>query len=136
MRIIFHNLNADDLRVVTIADLLINIEADLEIWDGEDVVYSEKYFPVAELARELERWRNSPELPLKDFEFSSLSFADPGAVRFFRDGNGWAVSSTFANDRKSRSISWPDLITELESFARRVAEGTRMLGFDPQFIGT
>lgn len=134
MEIQFQNLNAADLCGPTLADFLVNIEADLKISDHGEVLYSEAAFPVAELARELVRWKESATAPSTDFRFSSLSFEGPGAILISRKRAGWTVSSIFSFDRKSRPISWIELVAEIDKFVGRVAKGLELLGIDPKFV--
>ncbi len=134
MEIQFQNLNAADLCGPTLADFLVNIEADLKISDYGEVLYSEEAFPVAELARELVRWKESDAVPSTDFRFSSLSFEGPGAILISRGETGWTVGSIFSSDRTSRSISWIELVVEIDKFVERVVKGLESLGIDPKFV--
>jgi hypothetical protein len=131
MELIFQNLNAADLRGNTLADLLVNVEADLDVRDHGRVIYSERAFPVAELARELSRWRNSAPTPLEDFCFESLSFDEPGAVLVSReDPSGWTVGSLFSG-RRTSPVSWAELAAEIDCFVENVRNGIQSLGIDP-----
>ena len=134
MEIRFSNLNASDLRYSTPADLLVNIEADLEVVDGDDVLYSERAFPVAELARDLMRWKNSRIIPPDDFAFNSMSFDELGAIKISREGSGWFVSSVFASGRKSQPVPWGELVRELDEFIQRVEVSIQSIGIDPNVV--
>ena len=134
MKISFQNINAADLHASTLADLLVNIEADLEVMDHDEVVYSERAFPVAELARELVRWKASAPIPFDDFVFHSMSFDEVGSIRILEGRLGWIVGSVFAPDKKSKPLSWADLASEIDEFVERVRAGVESLGIDPHFI--
>jgi predicted type IV restriction endonuclease len=134
--VIFHfeSIGAPDLRVTTLADLLVNIEADFEVRDGDQVLYAERAFPVAELARELARWKSSPGDDRPDFAFDSMSFDEAGAVTVVRDGESWVVGSVFEPGKHTAPVSWPELATEVDNFVDRVRRGVDSLGLDPGFL--
>lgn len=44
MRLNYQNFNVDDLRGSTLADYLVNVEADFEIDKGSDVIYLNRHF--------------------------------------------------------------------------------------------
>lgn len=136
MQILYRDINARDLREVTIADLLVNVEADIELLDDGRAVYSEPYFPVAELARELARWGSLGESSAPDFYFASLSFEDPGAVRILRDRSGWVVGSVFTPEVQSARLTWTEIAASIDDFIARVRRDVADLGFDPSFIGS
>ncbi|MFD6495177.1 hypothetical protein [Streptomyces sp. NPDC060188] len=68
--------------------LVVDIEADLVIRDGDCMVWSEMMFPVAELARALADWVHEPDGERGDFEFESMSCSEVGAVRIEESGGG------------------------------------------------
>ncbi|BAJ27802.1 MULTISPECIES: hypothetical protein [Kitasatospora] len=135
MRIDYHGINAADLRGSTIADYLVNIEADFELSDEAGVIYSEFAFPIAELARELARWIAQGEDVATDFSFSSLSFPEPGSVTITRSGSGWTAGSMFADDRTPAPVPWAVLARGIEGFVEDVRKDVAALGIDPSFIG-
>jgi hypothetical protein len=55
----YSGIDLGDLRVNTLADFLVNIEADIEVVDHDRIIYQELSFPVVELARELVAWTGS-----------------------------------------------------------------------------
>ncbi|GAA2289057.1 hypothetical protein GCM10010145_69200 [Streptomyces ruber] len=134
MRMKYRNFNADDLQGTTLADYLVNVEADFEIVDGGEVVYSELAFPVAELARELAHWVTPSEEGAEDFHFVSLSFEDPGAVKFVRGAEGWIVGSALTPDRESSPCSWRQLTAIIEEFVGNVRRDMEEIGIDPIFV--
>lgn len=124
----YEGVNADDLRGDTLADLLINVEADFRITDGRDVIYAETAFPVAELARELSRWLNNGGEPDADFRFDSMSFDVVGSVEVLRGVGGWSVRSVFSPDRGSVPMNWVDLAAVLRDFIGKVLRDVERLG--------
>lgn len=134
MEMRYWDINSRDLQGVTLADLLVNIEANFEVLDDCKVVYSERSFPVAELARELAHWIAKDESNATDFYFSSLSFEDSGVVRILRTSSGWAVGSVFTPGMQSTPISWLGLVAVVSDFVARVQRDVADLGFDPEFV--
>lgn len=134
MRMLYRDINARDLQGVTLADFLVNIEADFEVADDSEVIYSELSFPVAELARELARWISEGEPQASDFEFSSLSFENPGAVRILRRSSGWVVGSVFTPEVESSPIPWGELVTCISEFIVDVQQDLADLGINPEFV--
>lgn len=131
MRMLYRDFNANDLSGSTIVDYLVNIEAFFEVVDGREVIYSEPYFPVAELARELVCWLPLGESRAPDFRFSSLSFEDPGAVMMLRRESGWTVGSMFTPEVKSSPISWSGLTACAGDFISDVRRDVLGLGISP-----
>lgn len=134
MRLVYRDINANDLRGATVADYLVNIEALFEVVDGRKVIYSEPYFPVAELARELARWLPLGESPAPDFYFTSLSFEDPGAVMILRGEAGWTVGTMFTPEVKSSPLPWDGLATCIGGFISDVRRDVLGLGISPDFL--
>lgn len=134
MRMLYRDINANDLRGSTVADYLVDIEAFFEVVDGREVIYSEPYFPVAELARELARWMPLGESRAPDFHFSSLSFEDPGAVMIIRGEAGWTVGSMFTPEVKSAPVPWDGLTACIADFISDVRRDVLGLGISPDFL--
>ncbi|GAA2524082.1 DUF7878 domain-containing protein [Winogradskya humida] len=132
MEIAFRGIGAADLRGSTLADLLINVEADMEVRDGGEVLYAERLFPVAELARELKKWKG--EAFPGDFAFESLSFGQAGAVTISQESRGWVVGSVFVPGKRSGPVSWGELLVGLDEFIANVRLGVESLGFDADAI--
>ncbi|MEU3901295.1 hypothetical protein [Streptomyces sp. NPDC045251] len=131
---LYREINASDLRGSTVADYLVNIEATFEVVDGREVIYSEPFFPVAELARELARWVSLGEVRAPDFFFSSLSFEESGAVRILRSQSGWTVGSMFTPEAKTAPVSWNGLAACIDEFIATVRRDVIELGFSPDLI--
>lgn len=81
-------------RRITEAELLLYVEADLELCDNGVVLFEEPRFEVATLARELIAWAGAE--PDHDFEHSPGSYEEPGVVRIAQTGEGWVAGSCFA----------------------------------------
>jgi hypothetical protein len=127
----YENLNADELQGGMLADLLVNIEAYIEISSDGNIIYSEPAFPVAELARELNRWVSSGGNEVGDFGFSSMSFDEIGAVKIFRTPLGWSVGSIFCPGKSTLPVRWGELAESIQSFVVSVRCGIKKNG--PRF---
>jgi hypothetical protein len=121
------------LRFATPADLLVNVEADLAITDGDRVVFAEKAFPIAELARGLTRWVAAGGGD--GFAFDSMSYEDPGSVRVARRPDGWVFGSDFTPEVWSEPLTWDAVVATVEAFAQDVRADLRALGLDPALVG-
>jgi hypothetical protein len=128
MRFAYSNLNAADLQGGSVAELLVNLEADLEIADEGGVVYAERAFPVVELARELVAWIQSACAKHEDFQLTSLSFEEKGVVRIVHSPEGWLVGSVFEPDLFSRPIAWKELSQSVLGFAANLRRDLGELG--------
>lgn len=130
----YANFTTQDLRGDSVEQLFTNIEADLRIFDGERVVYSEVLYPVAELAAELARWIQESTDRREDFELNSMSFAEKGSVRIVRGADGWRIGSVFSPDAYSRPLSEDELIAEIRGFVVQVRADVTGAGIDPRFL--
>ncbi|MFI9230510.1 DUF7878 domain-containing protein [Streptomyces rimosus] len=135
---VYGNVGAPDLyrrgfRPETAHDghLLVDIEADLVIRDGDRVVLAEKLFPVAELAHALAGWLQRPGGEHGDFVFDSMSCAEPGAVRMVESAEGWRVGSVFAPDAWTSPVTWDALAAEAGRFVAAVREDVVEIGVRP-----
>ena len=72
-------LDVSELQGATQADVLVAVDADFTLVDGDLVVYEEPSFPVVELAWSLLRWVHQPDRG--DFVFESMSFEEVGRSR-------------------------------------------------------
>ncbi|MEU3072700.1 hypothetical protein [Streptomyces laurentii] len=113
--------------------LLLDIEADLSIWEQGQEVWSEAMFPVAELAYHLALWLRSPAAGHEDFELDSMQ-AEEGLIRIVSVDGGWQVGSVFTPDFWTSPVAWDVLVAEIEQFDRSVREGVAAIGVDPAFI--
>lgn len=134
MEISYSGFNARDLRGGTIAEVLVNVEADLSLVDSSAMIYSERAFPVAELARSLSRWIASGEGGAANFSFSSMSFEDAGSINMTKEPTGWSVWSGFTPEIRSASMSWVDLEAAIRDFIARVAQDLEILGIDARAV--
>ncbi|OEV10576.1 hypothetical protein [Streptomyces nanshensis] len=134
MRWNYMNFSVADLRGDTLADYLVNVEADFEIVEAGNEVYAEPAFPVAELARELSRWISVSEREPTDFCFASLSFEDPGAVRILRGAEGWLVGSALTPGELSSPQQWQELTEGIIEFIGHVRRDLEQVGIDTAFV--
>ncbi|MEU3553949.1 DUF7878 domain-containing protein [Streptomyces fragilis] len=114
--------------------LLVDIEADLVIRDGSQVVLAEGYFPVAELARELALWLRRPDGERGDFAFDSMSYPDVGEVRIAASPEGWRVGSVSTPDTWTSPVAWDVLVAEVGRFVAAVRDDVKAMGVRPGLI--
>ena len=126
MEIRYGEVDVTDLRGLTLADVLINVEADLEMWDGDRLIYSERSFPIVELARALCCWSRADSAD--DFEFSSFSFEEPGVIEIHNASKGWYVTSIFTPTIRSRIVQWNDVRDMISGFVENVESDLERLG--------
>lgn len=113
--------------------LLLDVEAELTIWEQGRAVWSDEAFPVAELAYHLARRLRSPAAGREDFELDSMQ-AEEGTFRIRASDDGWRVGSICTPDFWTSPVSWDALVTAIKQFDRSVREGVTALGADPAFI--
>ncbi|MFF2013895.1 hypothetical protein ACFVWY_33195 [Streptomyces sp. NPDC058195] len=113
--------------------LLLDIHAELSLWDDEYRLLCEDMFPVAELAYRLTQWLQSPDAGAGDFELESMS-ADPGLIRIAGSDEGWRVGSVLEPDVWTTPVAWSLLVEEIRKFVQSVRAGVGALGIDPAFI--
>jgi hypothetical protein len=133
LTIAYSSLDFSDLRETTLADLLVNLEADLVISGSQGVIYSERAFPVVELARALALWIR-PQGPSGDFRFSSMSFEEPGSVTIERSDDGWVLYSAFTPDVRSSLVDRSDIAVLLSGFISDVRSDLAANSLDPAVI--
>jgi hypothetical protein len=126
MEIRYGTVDVTDLRGLTLADVLINVEADLEAWDGDRLIYSERSFPIVELARALGCWIHADSA--YDFEFSSLSFEESGVIEIHNTSKGWYVTSIFTPTVRSRIMQLDDVRDMIAGFVENVKSDLEWLG--------
>ncbi|MFB6508347.1 MULTISPECIES: hypothetical protein [unclassified Streptomyces] len=140
MRFVCRNFGLSDLPRRGLAPheaplevLLLDIEAELSIWEEGRAVWSEEAFPVAELAYHLELWLQSPAVGQEDFEFDSMQ-ADAGLIRIVGFDGGWRIGSNFTPDSWTSPVVWDVLVAEIKQFDRSVREGVAAMGIELSFI--
>ncbi|MFF9171765.1 MULTISPECIES: hypothetical protein [unclassified Streptomyces] len=116
-----------------LAVLLLDIEAELTLWEQGRKVWCEETFPVAELAYHLALWLQSPAAGHEDFELDSMQ-AEEGLMRIVGSDEGWQVGSIFTPDFWTTPVAWDVLVAEIKQFDRVVREGIAAMGIDPAFI--
>ncbi|MBL0888724.1 DUF7878 domain-containing protein [Myceligenerans indicum] len=100
---------------ITRAELLLYVEADLEIRDGDVVLFDEPQFEVAALAHELTAWAGDGSEPGHDFEHSPDGYEESGIVRITRTGQGWAAGSCFTT-ATTTSRDWETVKNCIDTF--------------------
>ncbi|MFF0189159.1 hypothetical protein [Streptomyces sp. NPDC005244] len=137
----YQNVGAPDLynrgmqpAAASLDVLLVDIEGDLVIRDGDCLVWAEMVFPVAELARALADWVHEPDGERGDFEFESMSYSEVGAVRIEESGGGWRVGSVFLQDTWTSPVGWHSLVAEIRRFVPAVRQDVAGIGVDPGLI--
>ncbi|MFF6914312.1 hypothetical protein [Streptomyces sp. NPDC012466] len=113
--------------------LLLDIEAELSIWEQGREVWSEEAFPVAELAYYLALWLQSPAVGHENFELDSMQ-AEKGMIGIVHSDEGWRVGSILTPDFWTSPVAWDVLVAEIKRFDRAVREGIAGMGIDPRFI--
>ncbi|MER7683160.1 hypothetical protein [Streptomyces sp. NPDC096934] len=113
--------------------LLLDIEAELSIWEHGRVVWCEEHFPVAELAYHLALWVQSPAAGHEDFELDSMQ-AEKGLIRIVNADENWRIGSTLAPDFWTSPVTWDVLVAEIKQFDCVVREGIAASGIEPAFI--
>ncbi|WP_327722377.1 hypothetical protein OG381_04045 [Streptomyces sp. NBC_00490] len=113
--------------------LLLDIEAELSIWEQGRVVWSEGTFPVAELAYRLALWLQGPAAGREDFAFESMQ-AEEGVIRIVNTGEGWRVGSIFTPDFWTSPVTWDALAEAIGQFDRSVRAGVASMGVEPSFL--
>ncbi|GAB3174459.1 hypothetical protein GCM10027059_46750 [Myceligenerans halotolerans] len=82
-------------RRITRAELLLYVEADLQMRDGDVVLFDEPRIEVAALACELTAWAGDGSEPRRGFEHSPDAYEESGIVRIARNEQGWVAGSCF-----------------------------------------
>jgi hypothetical protein len=83
-------------RRITGVELLLYVEADLELCDSGVVLFEEPRFGVAALAQALTAWVGDGAEPDHDFEHSPDGYEEPGVVSIAQTHEGWVAGSCFA----------------------------------------
>ncbi len=113
--------------------LLLDIEAELSMWEQGQVVWREEQFPVAELAYHLALWLQSPAAGHEDFELDSMQ-AEEGLIRIASSDDGWRIGSIVTPDFWTSPVTWDVLVAEIKQFDLAVREGIAAMGIEPAFI--
>ncbi|MFD7714542.1 hypothetical protein [Streptomyces sp. NPDC059814] len=140
MRFVCRNFGLSDLprrgpaaHEAPLEVLLLDIEAELSIWEEGRAVWSEAAFPVAELAYHLALWFQSRAAGREGFEFDSMQ-ADVGLIRIVGSDGGWRIGSDFTPGFWTSPVAWDVLLVEIKRFGRSVREGAAAMGIEPSFI--
>jgi hypothetical protein len=116
-----------------VEETLLDIEAELSLWEEGRVVWSEEAFPVAELAYHLVLWLQSPDAGQEDFELDSMQ-ADPGLLRIVSSDEGWRIGSAFTPESWTAPVAWDVLVAEIKQFVTSVREGVAAMNIEPTFL--
>ncbi|MFQ6146339.1 hypothetical protein ACLMNJ_25240 [Streptomyces seoulensis] len=130
----YSNFTTQDLRGTSLEQLYTNVEADLWVADGNELIYNEVLFPVAELASEMLKWIDEADLERTDFALDSMSFAEKGAISITRKSGGWQIGSVFSPGMHSRVIDERSLRHEIGQFASLVQRDVTAVGIDPALL--
>ncbi|WP_018544150.1 hypothetical protein [Streptomyces sp. LaPpAH-108] len=122
------------LRTAPAYVLLVDLEADFVVLDGERVVMEEGLFPVAELARELVFWLRAGEEACGDFAFDSMSYDEVGAVRIVHGDDGWRVGGVYDPGVWSAPVEWDVLVRAVRGFVDGVREDIAAMGVGPGLV--
>lgn len=131
MKFSYTNLRSGEPASPTLAELLIDVEADLVIWDGTRQVLSEPSFPVGELAYHLGAWINDTAHPA--FVLDTMS-TDPGWVTIKETEDGWIVGSVLEPDVWLTPVPRPELEAEVRLLVRNVRADLQAMGIDSSFF--
>ncbi|MER5887754.1 hypothetical protein ABT160_28395 [Streptomyces sp. NPDC001941] len=113
--------------------LLLDIEAELSIWEQGRVVWSQEAFPVAELAYHVALWFQNPASAREGFALDSMQ-AGTGLIRITGSGQGWRVGSRLTPAFWTSPVTWDVLAAAIKGFDQSVREGVTTLGIDPAFL--
>ncbi|MEV0278897.1 hypothetical protein AB0I22_21280 [Streptomyces sp. NPDC050610] len=140
MRFVCRNFGLSDLpqrgltpQEAPLAVLLLDIEAELSVWEQGRMVWSEEAFPVAELAYHLALWLQRSAGGHEDFELDSMQ-AEEGLIRIVNSADGWRVGSILTPDMWTSPVTWGALASAIKQFDRSVREGVAAMSIDPTFI--
>jgi hypothetical protein len=140
MRFVCQNIGLSDLQrrgltpqEAPLEVLLLDIEAELSLWEQGRVVWSEEAFPVAELACQLVPWLHGPAADREDFALESMQ-AEEGVIRIVNTGGGWRVGSILTPDFWTSPVTWDALVEAIGQFDRSVRAGVASMGIEPSFL--
>ena len=106
-------------RRITRAELQLYVEADLQIRDGEVVLFEEPRIEVAALAYELTAWAGNGSEPRHGFEHSPDAYEKSGIVRIARTDQGWVAGSCFTT-ATTTPRDWETLKCFIDTFMAEV----------------
>ncbi|WP_245173242.1 hypothetical protein [Streptomyces aureus] len=140
MQIVCRNFELSDLprrgltpQEAPLEVLLLDIEAELSLWEQGRKVWSEAAFPVAELTYHLALWLQSPSAGHEAFGLDSMQ-AEEGMIRIVHSDGGWRIGSTLTPGFWTSPVAWKVLVAEIRHFDQTVREGIAAMGIDPAFI--
>ena len=110
-------------RQITAAELLLYVEADLQLRDGDTVLHDEPRLEVAELADALNRWAGDGTEPDHDFAFAPGGYDETDVVWVRRADDGWAAGSCRASGSTARR-PWPAVRELIDAFVADTHERT------------
>jgi hypothetical protein len=110
-------------RGITAAELLLYVEADLQLCGHGTVLFEEPRFEVAELAVALTRWTGDGTEPGHDFVHDPSSYEERGIIRIAHAEGGWAASSSLIT-RSTPAHPWPVVKDLIDTFVRDTHELT------------
>ncbi|WP_157236755.1 DUF7878 domain-containing protein [Promicromonospora sukumoe] len=102
-------------RRITAAELLLYVEADLQLRDDDRILFEEPRFEVAELAVALTQWVGEGTEPDHDFVHDPSSYEETGVIRIIRTDGGWAAGSCFITGTTAAQ-PWPVVRESIDTF--------------------
>jgi hypothetical protein len=110
-------------RRITAAELLVYVEADLQLRDGNKILFEEQCFEVAELTVALTQWVGDGSEPDHDFVHDPSSYEETGVIRIIRTDGGWAAGSCFITGTTAAQ-PWPVVRASIDTFVAEAHELT------------
>jgi hypothetical protein len=108
-------------RRITVAELLLYVEAELQLRDDHTVLFEEPRFEVAELAVALTQWIGDGTEPHHDFVHDPSSYEETGVICIVRTDGGWAAGSCFIT-RTTAAQPWPVVKESIGAFVAEAQE--------------
>lgn len=106
-------------RRITRAELLLYVEADLQLRDSDVVLFDEPRIEVAALACELTAWAGDGSEPGHGFEHSPDAYEESGIVRITRTGQDWVAGSCFTTATTTPG-GWETVKSLIDTFMTEV----------------
>lgn len=110
-------------RRITAAELLLYVEADLQLREGGTILFEEQRFEVAELAVALTQWAGDGTEPDHDFVHDPSSYEETGVIRIIRTDGGWVAGSCFITGTTATQ-PWPVVRESIDTFVTDAHELT------------
>lgn len=132
MQLTFGPLGLDPpLQSETPLEVLVSVVGTIQLESDGEVLLTEPYFPVVELAGALQRWTRIPADVRTDFEFGSMDYEETGTVWIRGGDGGWQFGSVLQEMRDVGAQPLADVEAVIRDFVLRL-EGSaqKELGID------